>query len=165
MSVSSVYYSPDVQACPTLCDPMDYRMPGFPVYHQITELAQTHVRWVSDAIQPPHPLLFPCPPTLNHSQCQDLFKWVCSLHQVAKVLEFQLQYQSLQWIFRTDFLSDGLIGSRCSPRASQESTPTPQFKSINSSVLSFLHSPTLISIHDHWKNHNLLDMKQQTGSK
>ena len=61
---------------------------------------------------------------------------------------------SFQWIFRTDFLSDGLVGSPCSPRDSQESSPTPQFKSINSSALSFLYGPTLTSIHDYWKNHN-----------
>ena len=73
----------------------------------------------------------------------------------GQILEFQLQHQSFQWIFTTDFLQDGLVGSPCSPRDSQESSPTPQFKSINSLVLSFLHSPTLTSIHDHWKNHSL----------
>ena len=76
---------------------------------------------------------------LNLSQHQGLFQWVSSLHQVAKVLEFQLQHQSFQWIFRTDFLWDGLVGSPCSPRDSQESSPTLQFKSINSLVLSFLY--------------------------
>ena len=72
----------------------------------------------------------------------------------GQILEFQLQHQSFQWIFRTDFFWDGLVGSPCSPRDSQESSPTPHFKSINSSVLSFLYSPTLTSIHDYWKNHN-----------
>ena len=66
------------------------------------------------------------------------------------VLEFQPQHQSFQWIFRTDFLEDWLVGSPCSPRDSQESSPTPQFQSINSSALSLLHSPTLTSIHDYW---------------
>ena len=75
-------------------------------------------------------------------------------HQVAKVLEFQLQPQSFQWIFRTDFLQDRLVGSPCSPRDSQESSPITQFRSINSSVLSFLHRPTLTSIHEYWKNHS-----------
>ena len=65
-----------------------------------------------------------------------------------------VSHQSFQWIFRIDFLQDGLVGSPCSPRDSQESSPTPQFKSINSSVLSFLYSPTLTSIHDYWKNHS-----------
>ena len=107
-----------------------------------------------DAIQPSHPLLFPSP-AFNLSQHQGLFKWVSSSHEVAKVLEFQLQHQSFQWIFRTDFFYDGLVGSPCSPRDSQETSPTPQqFKSISSSVLSFLYSPTLTSICDYWKNHS-----------
>ena len=88
----------------------------------------------------------------NPSQHQGFFKWVSSSHQVAKVLEFQLQQQSYQWTPRTDLLQDGLVGSPCSPRDSQESSPTPQFKSINSSALSFLHSPTLTSIHDPGKD-------------
>ena len=83
-----------------------------------------------------------------------LLQWVSYLHQVAKVLEFQLQHQSFQWIFRTDFLEDWLVWSPCSPGDSQESSPTPQFKSINSSVFSLLYDPTLTSIHDHWKNHS-----------
>ena len=69
--------------------------------------------------------------------------------------KFQLQHQSFQWIFRTDVLSQGLVGSPCSPRDSQESSTTPQFKSINSLLLTFLYSPSLTSIHDYWKNHNL----------
>ena len=87
---------------PTHCDPMDCSMPGFPVHHQLPKLAQTHVRWVGDAIQPSNPLLSPSPPSFNLSQHQGLFQWVSSLHQVAKVLA--LQHQSFQWIFRTDFL-------------------------------------------------------------
>ena len=86
------------------CDPMDCSMPGLPVYHQLLEFTQTHIHWVSDAIQPSHPLSSPSPPTFNLSQHQDLFKWVSSLHQVARVLEFQLQYQSFQWTPRTDLL-------------------------------------------------------------
>ena len=107
--------------------------------------------WTCDAIQPSHPLSSPSPPAFNLPQHQGLFQWVGSSHQVAKVLEFQLQHQSFQWIFWTDFLLDGLVGSPCSPRDSQESSPTPQFKSINSLVLSFLH----ISILDYRKNHSL----------
>ena len=76
----------------------------FPVLHHRPEFAQTHVNWVSDAIQPSHPLSSPSPPALNLSQHQGLFQWVGSSHQVAKVLELQLQYQSFQWIFRVDFL-------------------------------------------------------------
>ena len=91
---------------------------------------------------------------LSLSQHQGLFKWVSSSHQVAKVLKFQVQHQSFQWTLRTD-LQNGLVGSPCNPGDSQESFPTPQFKSISSSVLSFLYSPTLTSIHDRWKNHSL----------
>ena len=100
---SSVQFSSISQSCPTLCDPIDCSMPSFPVHHQLSELAQTHVHWVNDAIQPSHPLSYPSP-AFNLSQHQGIFKWVSSLHQVAKVLEFQLQHQSFQWIFRTDFL-------------------------------------------------------------
>ena len=70
-------------------------------------------------------------------------------------MEFQLQHHSLQRNPRAGLLQNGLVGSPCSPRDSQESFPTPQFKSINSSALSLLHSPTLTAIHEHWKNHSL----------
>ena len=77
---------------------------SFPVHHQLPELAQTHVHWVSDAIQPFHPLSFPSPPAFSLSQHQGLSQWISSAHQVAEILEFQLQHQSFQWIFRTNFL-------------------------------------------------------------
>ena len=93
-----------------------------------------------------------CPQSLWVSES---FQWVSSSHQVAKVLEFQLQHQSFQRTPRADLLQNELVGSPCSPRDSQESFPTPQFKSINSLALSLLHSPTLTSIHDHRKNHSL----------
>ena len=83
-------FSSVTHSCLTLCDPMDCSMPGFPVYHQLLELAQTHVNGVSDTIQPSHPLLSPSPPAFNCSQNQGLFHWVSSSHQVAKVLELQL---------------------------------------------------------------------------
>ena len=89
---------------PTICDPMDWCMPSLPVHHQLPEFTQIHVHWIGDAIQPSHPLLLPSPPTFNLLQHQGLYKWVSSSHQVAKVLEFQLQHQSFQCIFRTDFL-------------------------------------------------------------
>ena len=92
-----------VQSRLTLCNPMDCSTPGLPVLHQLPEFRQTHVHWVSDAIQASHPLLSPSPPAFNLSQHQVLFQWVSSSHQVAKVMEFQLQHQSFQWIFRTDF--------------------------------------------------------------
>ena len=152
---SSIFISSVAQSCLTLCDPMDRSTTGLPIHHQLLEFIQTHVHWVSDAIQPSHPLSSPSLPALSLSQHQGLFQWVISSHQVARVLEFQLQHQSFQWIPRTDLLQDGLVGSPCSPRDSQESSPTPQFKSINFSVLSFLYGPTLTSIHDYWKNHSL----------
>ena len=89
VSISSV-----AKSCPTLCDPMDCSMPGLPVHHQLPVMDKTHVHRVGDAIQPSHPLSCPSPPALNLSQHQGLFKCVSSLHQVAKVLEFQLQHQS-----------------------------------------------------------------------
>ena len=143
------------QSCLTLCDPMNCSTPGLPVYHPLLEFTQTRVYRVGDAIQPSDPLSSPSPPAPNPSQHQSLFQWVSSPHQVVKVLEFQLQHQAFQWTPRTDLLQNGLVGSPCSPRDSQESSSTPQFKSINSSALSVLHSPTLTSIHDYWKNHSL----------
>ena len=102
---TSVQFSSVAQSCLTLCDPMhNHSTPGLPVHHQLPESTQTCVHRVNDAIQPSHPLLSPSLPALNLSQHQGLFKRVSSSHQVAKVLEFQLQYQSFQWIFRTDFL-------------------------------------------------------------
>ena len=91
-------------SCVPLWDSIDCSTPGLPVYHQLPELAQAHVHQVSDAIQPSHPLLSHSPPAFNLSQCQGLSQWVSSLYQVAKELELQLQNQSFQGIFRTDFL-------------------------------------------------------------
>ena len=140
---SSVQFSSVTQSCPTLWDPMNHSTPGLPVHHQLPEFTQTHVHRVSDAIQPSHPLSSPSPPALNPSQHQSLFQWVNSLHEVAKVLEFQLEHHSFQRNPRADLLQNGLVGSPCSPRDSQESSPTPQFKSINYSALSLLHSSTI----------------------
>ena len=117
---------------------MNRSMPGLPVQHQLPELAQTHVLRVSDAIQPSHRLSYPSPPALNPSQHQSLFQWVSSLHQEAKVLEFQLQHQSFQRhpgliSFRMDWLDllavQGVL----------KSSPAPQFKNISSWVLSLLY--------------------------
>ena len=152
LGISSVQFSRSV--CSTLCDPTDCSTSGFPVHHQLPEFTQTHVHRVADAIQPSDPLSSTSPPAFNLSQHQGLFQRVSSSYQVAKVLGFQLQHQSSQCIFRTDFLQDGLVGSPCSSRDSQASSPTPQFKSINSSVLSFLYSSTLTSIHDYWINYS-----------
>ena len=102
-----------------------------------------------ESVMPSNHLILSSPSlAFNLSQYQGLFKWVSSSHQVAKVLEFQLQHQSFQWTPRTDLLLDGMVGSPCSPRDSQESSPTKQFKSINSSALSFLYSETLTCIYE-----------------
>ena len=122
MQSSSVWFSPVAQSCPTLCDPMSHSTPGLPVHHQLPESTQTHVHQVSDAIQSSHPLSSPSPPAPNPSHHQGLFKWVSSSHQVAKVLEFQLQQHSFQRTPRADLLQNGLVGSLCSPRDSQESS-------------------------------------------
>ena len=142
----SVQFSSVAQSCPTLCDPMNRSTPGLPVHHQLPEFTQTHIHWVSDTIPPSHPLSSPSPPAPNPSQYQSfpmsqLFAWGGQSTGVSALASF-LPKKSQGW-------------SPCSPRNSQESSPTSQFKSISSSVLSLLHSPTLTSIHDHWKNHSL----------
>ena len=100
----SVQFSSVAQSYPTLCDPMNHSTPGLPVHHQLPEFTQTHIHRVGDAIQLSHPLSSPSPPAPNPSQHQGLFQWVNSSHEVAKVLEFQLQHQSFQWTPRTDLL-------------------------------------------------------------
>ena len=131
---------------------MDCSIPGYSVLC-LSEFAQIHAPWVGDAIQISHPLT---PPSFafSVSQHHGLFEWVGSSYQVVKVLELQLQHQSFQWIFKVDFLKDWLVWSPCSPRDSQESSPAPQFKNINSSALSLLYGLTLTSIHVYWKNHS-----------
>ena len=104
MYTSSVQFSSVAQLCLILRDPMNHSMPGLPVHQQLLEFTQTHVHWVSDAIQPSHSLLSPSPPAFNLSQHQGLFQWVSPSHHMAKVLEFQLPHQSFQWTPRTDLL-------------------------------------------------------------
>ena len=153
-----VQFSSVSQLCLTLCDPVNRSTPGLPVHHQLPESTQTHVHWVGDAIQPSNPLSSPSPSALNLSQHQGLFKWVSSSHQVTKVLEVSASTSVLpmntqdwspsEWTGWISLQSKGL--SRVFSNAT--------VKSINSSVLSFLYSPTLTSIHDHWKNHSLDQM-------
>ena len=121
-SVSSVQSLSHVQ----LCDPMDRSMPGFPVITSSRSLLRLTSIKSGDAIQSSHPPLS-LSPAFNLSQHQGLFQWVSSSHQMAKVLEFELQHQSFQWTPRTDLLWDCLVSSPCSPRASQEISPTAQF--------------------------------------
>ena len=99
-----IQFSAVAQSCPNPCDPMNRSTPGLPVHHQLPEFTQTHVHWVSDVMQPSHPLSSPSPPAPNPCQHQDLFQWASSSHEVAKGLEFQLQHQSFQWTPRTDVL-------------------------------------------------------------
>ena len=99
---SHIQFSSVTQSCPTLCDPMNHSTPGLLVHHQLPEFTQTHVHWVGDTIQPSHPLSSPSPLARSPSQNQGFFQWVNSSHQVAKVLEFQLQHQSFQRMPRTD---------------------------------------------------------------
>ena len=108
--------------------------------------------WVSDAIQPSHPLSSPSPSTINVSQDQGLFQGVSSSHEVAEVLEFQLQHQSFRWTPWTGLLQDGLVVSPCSPRDSQDLL---QHHSSKASILrcSGFFIVKLTSIHDYWKNH------------
>ena len=130
-----VQFNSVAQSCLTLWDSMDCSMPGFPVHNQLPELAQTHVHWVSDAIQPSHPLSSPSSPAFNFAEHQGLYQRVSSLHQLTKILGIQLQLQSFQWKFgisNIQWIFKGLICFRidwfwtpCCPRDSQESSPTP----------------------------------------
>ena len=147
-------FSSVAQSCPTLCDPMNCSTPGLPVHHQLPEFTQTHVHRVGDAIQPFHPcrpLLFlpPIPPSIRvfSSESTLRMKW-------PKYWSFSFSIIPSREIpglisFRMDWLDILAV------QGTLKSSPTPQFKSINSSALSLLHSPTLTSIHDHRKNHSL----------
>ena len=126
---------------------MDCSTPGFPVPHYLLEFAQIHVHWVYQNISSSAALFSFC---LQSFPASGSFPRVSSSHQVAKVLE--LQHQSFQWISRVDFLWDWLVWFVYSPKESQESSPTPQFKSSHSFPLSLLFGPTLTSVHDYWKN-------------
>ena len=124
---------------------MDCSTPGMPVLHCLQEFAQTHVHWIIDAIQPSNPSppsVFPSIRVFSNESY--LIRWPVSL---------ELRHQSFQCIFRVDFFYDWLVWSPCNPGDSQESSPAPQFKSINSLVLSLLYGPTITSLHDFWKNH------------
>ena len=147
-SVSSV-----TQLCLTLFEPMDCSMPGFPVHHQLLELTQTHIHRVGDAIQLSHPLSSLSPPTFNFPSIS-VFSSESVIHiRWPKCCSFSFNISpSSEHPGLISF--NELVGSPFSPRDSKESSPTPQFKSINYLVLSFLYSPTLKSIHDYWENHS-----------
>ena len=139
---------------PTLHNPMDCSMQGFPVPHHLPEFAQVPGHWIGDAIQPSHPLLPSSPSAFNLVHHQGLFQWVSSLHQVAKVLGASASASVLPMNIQDGFPLGLTAGSPYSPRDSQESFPTAHFKSINSSALSFLYGSILTSIHDYWKIHS-----------
>ena len=138
-------------SCLTLFYPMDCNTPGFPVLHHLPELAQTHVHWVSDAFQPSCPLLSSSPPAFSLSQHQGLYQGVSSSRQVTKVFSLSISPSNeYSWLisFRTDWFDLLPV------QGTLKSSPTPQFKSINSLVLSLLYGSTLTFIHDFWKNHS-----------
>ena len=117
--ITKVQFSSVAQWCSTPCDPMNHSSPSLPVHHHLPEFTQTHVHRVSDAIQPSDPLWSHSPPAPNPSQHQSLFQWVNLSHEVAKVLEFQVQHHYLQRNPRAVLLQNGLVGSSCSPRDSR----------------------------------------------
>ena len=142
--VHPVQFSLVAQSCLTLCNPTDCSRPGLPVHHQLPDFIQKCPlnQWCHPTISSS---VIPFSSCLQFSQHQGLFKWV----------SFASGAQSTGVSISTSVLPMNTQDwSPCSPRDSQESSPTPQFKSINSSVLSFLYSPTLTSIHDYWKNHS-----------
>ena len=144
----SVEFSLVTQSCPTFCHPMNCSTPGLPIHYQLPELAQIHVHRVGDAIQPSHPLSSPSPASIFPSI--KVFSNESALHmRWPKYWSFSFNISpSKEHPGLISFRMDWLVGSPCSPRDSQESFPMSQFKSIYSSVLSFLYSPTLTSIHD-----------------
>ena len=149
-----LFSSVQLLSCVRLCNPMNHSMPGLPVHQQLPEFTQTHVHQVGDAIQPSHPLSSPCPPAFIFSQHQVLFQWVSSSHQVAKVLEFQLQHQSFQWTPRTDLLRmdwldllavQGTLKSLLQDRSSKGSS----LQCSAFFIVQLIH-PYI----DYWKNHS-----------
>ena len=136
-SLFLVQFSSVAQSCPTLCDPMDCSMPGFPVHHQLLEFAQTHVHRVGNAIQPSDPLLSPSPSTFKSFPVSGSFQMSQFFTSGGQSIGVSASASVLPMIIQ-DWFPLGLAWSPCSPRDSQESSPTPQFKSINSSAYSFL---------------------------
>ena len=147
-------FSSVAQSCLTLCNPMDCSTPGFPVHHQLPEPTQTHVHCISDTVQPSHPLLSPSPPASIFPSIR-VFSNESVLHiRWPKYWSFGFSISpSKEYSGLISFRVDRLDGSPCNPRDSQEFSPIPQFKSINSLVLGFLYSPTLTFMHDYWRKH------------
>ena len=154
-----IQFSSVTQSRPTLWDPMNHSTPGIPVHHHLLEFTQTHVHRVRDAIQPSHPQSSPSPPDPNPPSIRVFSNESTLRMRWPKYWSFGFSIipsKEIPGLISWDGdLQNGLVGSPCSSRYSQESSPTPQVKSINSSVLSLLHSTTLTTIHDHRKNHSL----------
>ena len=144
------YQLSSVQSLSHICDPMDYSMPGFSVHHQLSKLTQTHAHRVGDAIQSPHPLSSLSPPAFNISQHQGLFKWVRGGQSIGASAPASVLPMNIQGWFPLGLTSLISLWSR----DSQESSPAPQFESINFSSLSLLYGSALTFIHDYWKNHS-----------
>ena len=154
MLYEAIYISSAAQLCPTLCDPMDCSTPGFPVHHQLPEPTQTHVHWIGDAIQPSHSLLSPSPLAFNLSQHQGLLMsqfFASGGQSIGVSASESVLPMNIQVWFPLGFT--GWISLQ-SKQLSRVTSPTPRFKSINSSALNFVYSPTLASIYDYWKNHS-----------
>ena len=152
---SHIIFSSVAQSCLTLCDPMDCSMSGFSVHHQLLELAQSHVHRVSDAIQPSHPLL--CPLLLLPS----IFPSIRVFSNESVLCIRWPKYWNFSFSISPSKDYSGLISFRMDwldllvvQGTLKSLLQQPQFKSINSSVLSLLYSPTLTSIYDSWKNHS-----------
>ena len=158
-------FSSAAPSCPTLCNPMDCSVLGFPVHHKLPELAQIHVHWIRDAIQPSHPLLPPspsCPQSFPASESFPMSQLFISCGQSirasvsASVLPMNIQsWFPLKLTGLISFESKGLY---------KESFPAPQFESISSLALNLLYGLTLTSIHDYWKSHSFdsTDLCQQS---
>ena len=145
--VKTVQFSSVVQSCPTLCDPMDCSTPNFPVQHQLPEPTQIHVHRIGDAIQPSYLLLSPSPPTFKLFPASGSFPRSQFFVSGGQSIGVSASASVLPMNIQGWFPLGWTVGSPCNPRDSQESSPSPQFKSINSLALAFLYSPTLISIH------------------
>ena len=153
-STLQVQFSSIAQSCLILCNPMDCSMPGLPVYHQLLEFTQTLIHWVGDAIQPSHPLSSLSPPAFPSIRVFSNESAPCIRWPKYWSFSFNISpsNEHTGLIFRMDWLD--LLAVQGTLKSLLQGTVEPQFKSINFLALSFFHSPTLTSIHDHWKNHS-----------
>ena len=142
------------QSCPTFCHFMDCSTPGLPVPRHLSKFGQVHVHCIGDAIQPSHLLMPSSPSALNLSQHRGLFQWVVCSYQMTKILELQLQHQSLQWKSWLISLEIDWFDLFAVQGTLKSLLQHHKFKIINSSVLRLLYGPSLTFVHDYWKNHS-----------